>query len=204
MIGGVQIISSRVLDPRRILVVGMGMMSFFYVSVFPTAFTRVPGWALPLVTSPLVLATLVALSFNLIFRIGIRRTVRLAIDPAAADLKEIGDFIERAAGVWGARRDVTLRVQFGIQQFVEAVIDHCAPTGPIGLSVSYDEFSVTAAIDYTGEAFELPQERPTEEEIIASELGARQLAGFLIRNIAEKAQLAREGERQILRLVFDQ
>jgi NCS2 family nucleobase:cation symporter-2 len=204
MIGGVQIISSRVLDPRRILVVGMGMMGFFVVSVFPTAFIRAPGWAQPLVTSPLVLATLVALSLNLIFRIGIRRTVRLAIDPAAANLKEIGDFIERNAGIWGARRDVTLRVQFGIQQFIEAVIDHCAPSGLIGLSVSYDEFSVTAAIDYTGTAFELPQERPSEEQIIASELGARRLAGYLIRNIAEKAQLAREGERHILRLVFDQ
>lgn len=204
MIGGVQIISSRVLDPRRILVIGMGMMSFFYVSVFPTAFTRAPDWAQPLVTSPLVLATLVALSLNLVFRIGIRRTVRMVIDPAAANLKEIGDFIERAAGVWGARRDVTLRVQFGIQQFIEAVIDHCAPTGLIGLSISYDEFSVAAAIDYTGEAFELPHERPTEEEIIASELGARRLAGYLIRNIAEKAQLAREGERHSLRLVFDQ
>ncbi len=131
------------------------MMSFFVVSVFPSAFTRAPGWAQPLVTSPLVLATLVALSFNLIFRIGVRRTVRLAIDPASADMKEIGDFIERNAGVWRARRDVTLRVQFGIQQFIEAVIDTCAPTGLIGLNLSYDEFSVAAAIDYTGAAFDL-------------------------------------------------
>ncbi|HXR87920.1 MAG TPA: solute carrier family 23 protein [Stellaceae bacterium] len=204
MIGGVQIVSSRVLDPRRILVVGGGMMSFFYVSVFPNAFTRVPEWAQPLVTSPLVLATLVALGLNLVFRIGIRRTVRLVIEPATADLKEIGDFIERAAGVWGARRDVTMRVEFGIQQFIEAVIDHCAPTGLIGLSVSYDEFTVTAAIDYTGEAFELPHERPSEEEIIESEHGARRLAGFLVRNIADKALLVTETERHILNLVFEQ
>ncbi|HEX4195147.1 MAG TPA: hypothetical protein VHY80_18700, partial [Stellaceae bacterium] len=65
-------------------------------------------------------------------------------------------------------------------------------------------FSVTAAIDYTGAAFELPQERPSEDEIIASELGARRLAGYLIRNIAEKALLAQDGERHILRLTFDQ
>ena len=109
-----------------------------------------------------------------------------------------------SAGVWGARRDVTLRVQFGIQQFIEAVIDHCAPTGSIALSVSYDEFSVAAAIDYVGEAFELAEERPSEDEIIASEHGARRLAGYLVRNIAEKALLVREGERHILRLTFDQ
>jgi hypothetical protein len=95
-------------------------------------------------------------------------------------------------------------VQFGIQQFIEAVIDTRAPTGLIGLSISYDEFSIAAAIDYSGATFELPQERPSEEDIVASELGARQLAGFPIRNIAEKTLLACEGERHILRLVFDQ
>ena len=142
---------------------------------------------------------------NLIFRIGIRRTVTAGDGSRGAGYeRDRAISIERKAGVWGARRDVTLRVQFGIQQFIEAVIDTCAPTGLIGLSISYDEFSVAAAIDYAGAAFELPHERPTEEEIIASELGARRLAGYLIRNIAEKALLAVEGERHILRLVFDQ
>jgi hypothetical protein len=87
---------------------------------------------------------------------------------------------------------------------LEGVIEHSAPSGLIGLSVSYDEFSVTAAIDYTGEAFEWPHEQPSEDEILTSKLGARRLAGHLIRNIAEKAQLAQEGERHILRLAFDQ
>ena len=64
MISGVQIISTRVLDGRRTLVIGMGMMSFFVVSVYPAVFTSAPQWAQPLVTSPLVLATLVALSLN--------------------------------------------------------------------------------------------------------------------------------------------
>ena len=75
MISGVQIISTRVLDPRRTLVVGAGMMAFFMVSVVPSAFAGVPRWEQPLVTSPLVIATLVALLLNLVFRIGIRRTV---------------------------------------------------------------------------------------------------------------------------------
>ena len=75
MISGMQIISSRVLDGRRTLVIGMGMMAFFVVSVYPAAFAGVPHWLQPLVTSPLVLATLVALFLNLVFRLGIRRKV---------------------------------------------------------------------------------------------------------------------------------
>jgi len=83
MIGGVQIISSRILDPRRTLVIGMGMTAYIVVAVFPAAFTGVPGWMEPLVTSPLVLATIVALFLNLVFRIGIRRTVALEIEPVS-------------------------------------------------------------------------------------------------------------------------
>ena len=40
MISGVQIISTRVLDARRTLVIGMGMMAFFVVSVFPGGVRR--------------------------------------------------------------------------------------------------------------------------------------------------------------------
>ena len=43
MIGGVQIISTRVLDGRRTLVIGMGIMSFVAVSVYPAAFTGAPA-----------------------------------------------------------------------------------------------------------------------------------------------------------------
>ena len=102
MISGIQIITSRVLDPRRTLVIGMGMMAFFVVSVFPKAFAGAPLWAQPLLSSPLVLATLVALSLNLLFRLGIRRTVTMSIDRASLDLQEVVNFIERNAGI-GAR-----------------------------------------------------------------------------------------------------
>src|SRR5262249_8700779 len=93
MISGVQIISSGVLDARRTLVIGMGLLAFITVSVYPAAFTGAPNWARSLVTSPLVLATLTALSLNLVFRLGIRRTVEMAINSAAADTQAITDFI---------------------------------------------------------------------------------------------------------------
>ena len=54
-------------------------------------------------TSPLVLATLVTLVLNGIFRLGIRRTVVMAIGPAAADYMAVARFIEQSAGTWGAR-----------------------------------------------------------------------------------------------------
>ena len=67
---------------HNVVVVGMGMMTFFVVSIFPNVFSGVPQWAQPPLSSPLVLATLVALALNLVFRLGIRRKVTMSVDPA--------------------------------------------------------------------------------------------------------------------------
>ncbi len=202
MISGVQIISTRVLDPRRTLVIGAGMMAFFVVSVFPTAFAAVPKWAQPLVTSPLVLATLVALSLNLLFRIGIRRTVTLTIDPKAVVLQEVANFIERAGGTWGARRDVITRVEFTLQQAVEAIVEYCHVRGPITLTASYDEFDIDAKLSYDGLAMELPDRAPSHDELLETEDGPRRLAGYMVRREADRAMSIVEHGATVLNLHF--
>ena len=203
MISGVQIISSRILDGRRTLVIGSGLMAFFVVSVYPMAFAGAPQWAQPLVTSPLVLATLVALGLNLIFRIGIRRRVTVTIDPGALNSLEIPHFIERNAGMWGARRDVISRLEFAVQQAIEAVIGHCEPRGKIGLDISFDEFVVDAVVTYQGEPLEFPAQAPSKEELLESDDGYRRLAGFLIRHHADRMTAIRRNEEAIVRLHFD-
>jgi xanthine permease XanP len=203
MISGVQIISSRVLDGRRTLVIGMGMMSFFVVSMFPAAFTGTPQWTRPLVTSPLVLATIVALSLNLLFRIGIRRKVAMAVDPSGPDVEGISSFIERNAGIWGARRDVINRVEFSVQQTIEAVIAFCDPRGPIRLDISYDEFVIDAGVSYDGALLGFPTQPPTKEQVLETEDGQQRLAGFLIRRYADRMAATKRNDQTIVRLYFD-
>jgi xanthine permease XanP len=202
MISGIQIISTRVLDPRRTLVIGAGLMGFFMVTMFPAAFTGVPGWAQPLVTSPLVLATLVALSLNLLFRIGIKRKVDLSIDPKALELSEIANFIERAAGNWGARRDVVNRVQFVVQQAAEAIVDFCQVTGPISLALSYDEFDIEAKLAYNGVPLDLPEWPPSQDELLESDDGPRRLSGYLVRRQADRTKVTSDHGQILLDLNF--
>jgi xanthine permease XanP len=203
MISGVQIISTRVLDGRRTLVVGMGMMAFFVVTVYPAAFAGAPRWAQPLVTSPLVLATLVALVLNLLFRIGIRRTVELTIDGGARGLDAVAGFIERNAGIWGARRDVANRVEFAVQQTIEAVVSIGEIAGPIRLDLGFDEFVIDVLVTYDGAPLEFPMQPPTHEEITETEHGHLRLAGYLIRRQADRTESSRRNGRTVVRLLFD-
>ena len=202
MIGGVQIISTRVLDSRRTLVIGMGMMAFFVVSVFPSTFSDVPHWVQPLVGSPLVLATLVALALNLVFRLGIRRKVTMSVDPAAADYQEVANFVERNAAIWGARRDVVTRVEFAVQQAVEAIVEYCRPTGPIAVEISYDEFDIDVALTYPGRPLELTGQLPTQDEILETEEGVQRLAAFLIMQRSDKVKATADDGIATLALHF--
>ena len=203
MISGVQIISTRVLDARRTLVIGMGLLSFVVVSVYPTAFTQAPLWAHPLVTSPLVLATLVALCLNILFRIGIRRKVVAILDPSTSDVQQMTNVIERSAGMWGARRDVINRIEFTVMQTVEAVIGFCDPTGPITLEISFDEFVIDVVVSYDGVPLELPTHAPSAEEVMETEDGHQRLAGFLIRQHADRIGVPKSREHAVVRLHFD-
>jgi NCS2 family nucleobase:cation symporter-2 len=203
MVSGVQIISTRVLDGRRTLVIGMGMLSFFVVSVYPAVFTGAPHWAQPLVTSPLVLATLVALSLNLVFRIGIRRNVATTVDPDAADMAAVANFIERNAGIWGARRDMINRIEYAVQQTIDAVVTFCHVKGPIRLDISYDEFVIDVVVTYDGAKLEFPDQPPTQEEILETEGGHQRLAGFLIRRYADRMVATERNDQTVVRLHFD-
>jgi NCS2 family nucleobase:cation symporter-2 len=199
MISGIQIITMRVLDGRRTLVIGLGLATFFGATVYQSAFAGAPQWAQPIVTTPLVLATLVALGLNLVFRIGVKRRVGMTVDAAAPDLREVTAFIERSAGSWGARRDVTNRLEFAVQQAVEAVIAYCAAKGPITLNLSFDEFVISADILYEGSPMEFPAEPPGRDELLEQETGYPRLAGFLVRQYTDRRMAIKGG----VRLQFD-
>jgi NCS2 family nucleobase:cation symporter-2 len=198
IISGVQIITSRVLDARRTLVIGLGLVTFLAISVFPAAFAGVPHWAQPLAGSPLVLATLVALFLNLVFRIGIRRQVATTVDPVRVDYDELRNFIERN---WrpGARAAMLPRALNSQCCRRLKPLSFAAVETPIKCEISYDEFDIDVVLAYGGKLLSLSDPRPTADEMIESEQGAASLAGFLIRHQTDKARaFVEEGTVKLL------
>jgi NCS2 family nucleobase:cation symporter-2 len=191
MKGGIETIASRMLDARRTLVVGLAILTGLAVEAFPNYFHSVPATIAPLVGSPLVLGTMVGFVLNAVFRIGTRRRAVLEIDPRAIEFDAIQTFVEGRGGAWGARRDVVARASYAAQQLVEVIADSCQPRGPIALSGSFDQFDLILEARYAGELLTLSDRRPTPEEIIESDDGARLLAGFLLRHNADRSSSVR-------------
>jgi len=101
-----------------------------------------------------------------------------------------------AAGLLGT-------IGVNLAQSIEVIMDGCAPEGPIEVAASFDEFTLDLRVPYAGAPLELPERRPSNEEILASEEGQRRLAGFMLRRYADQVQTTHRGDRCTVLFHFD-
>jgi xanthine permease XanP len=205
LISGLQVMTSRLLDSRRTIVIGLSIIAGVAIEVFPVIGSGAPKSLAPLVGSALVFSTLIALLLNLLFRLGVKKTVELVIGPNTVDPKKIDveDFLRKQGATWGARPEVITRAIFGVNQLVEAVAENCWRQGPLTIEASFDEFSLDVRLTYTGDVLEFPDRRPSEHDIIETEDGARRLAGFMLRHNADRVRSEVKGGRIVVLFHFD-
>jgi NCS2 family nucleobase:cation symporter-2 len=202
-VNGLQIITSRLLDARRTFVIGLAFMAGIAVDFFPGFFATLPAGMLAIFGSALVLGTLVALALNLIFRLGVRKTQQLTVDPTRLDPVAIEGFMEARGAEWGARRDVIDRASFDLTQSIETIVESCEPQGSLEIEASFDEFNLDVRVSYSGPPLELPERRPTNEEIMDTVEGQRRLAGFMLRRYADRVAATHRGGRSAILFHFD-
>jgi xanthine permease XanP len=204
LINGLQTITSRMLDARRTIVIGLAISSGIAAEIIPSFGGNVPTALQPIVGSSLVLGTVTALLLNGLFRLGQRKRASTTLDPTAtADSIRAEEFFNDSGRRWGARADVMARVAFGINQAIEVIRDCCAPQGPLVVDAQFDEFNLNVQITYQGTPLELPDHRPSDKEIIESEQGHLWLAGFLLRRNADRIRIGAKDGATLLEFHFE-
>jgi len=202
-INGLTIITSRMLDARRTFIIGLSFMLGLAVDVLPRVFADLPPALRLFTSSSLLLGTLSALLLNVVFRIGVKRTVTLAVEPGRADPEEIEQFLRGQGAAWGARPDVVGRAVFAANQLVEAVTENCWKSGPLTLQASFDEFNLDLRLSYQGELLEFPDRRPADREIRETDEGMRRLAGFILRHNADRIRSETQAGTASVHFHFD-
>ena len=188
IVAGVQILSSRMMDARKTLVVGVSIILGLSVDMLPGVYHSVPAMLLPAFTSSLSVATLSAILLNLLFRIGIAQRAKLQIDPRADSSEQIFLFMEKQGGAWGARKEVIDRAKAAMNEFVEAASLLEPSISRIDAEVSFDEFTLDIDMRYDGELMEFPSARPADADLLEDERAVAKLAGFLIRNYVDRVK----------------
>jgi len=159
---GMDLITSRMLNDRRIMVVGLSVILGVSVTALPGLYEGAPPWLAPLFHSEVTVAALAALLLNVVFRIGIRQRAAIDHDPAAAPRSDLHDFFERQGGLWGARREVVARAVVATLEALDVLAGEGLARGPIGIEASFDELNLDVVLRYRGEALALA---PDESQI---------------------------------------
>ena len=205
VVNGLQVILSRLLDNRKILVFGLGLIFGLSRDVFPSFFGSLPTTVTPLIGSSLVEALLVAILLNLVFRIGVASRARMAVVPGLALVDQVHAFCQAQGGAWAARRDVMQRVTTALVEFAEASETLVDPAHEATIELTFDEYHIDATIRYVGRAMVRPDgesSRDATDILQADELPAH-LPLLIIRRMADKSDMGSEGTTQWLRLGFD-
>ncbi|HYD69619.1 solute carrier family 23 protein [Azospirillum sp.] len=207
VVNGAQMMVSRLLDPRKVFMLGIALALGLARLSDPGYFQAVPDWIEPLVGSPMATAVTVAVLLNAVFRIGIHRRSRFTIDAARPEPARLWDFMTAQGQLWGAGPAVVYRACYAVQEVVETLAANGMVAGggalPAEVRTRFDEFRFTVSVTYYGELLEPSALRPTEHDILEHPEGAALLARFMIGRVADRiAAEARDG-RCVVTMEFD-
>jgi xanthine permease XanP len=197
---GMQIITARMLDARKTLVIGFSFAMAVMADTHQDLFKAAPAVLQPILDNSLVLGTVCAVFLNLIMRLGVRQRVSLKLSPGGKNREAIEQFLSEQGAHWAARRDVINRAIFGAVQVSEVIGD---PPSGVEIEASFDEYNLDLWIHYAGAPLIIPAKRPTTRAIVDSEEGERLLAGYLLRQSADRVTSQAAGQNAEVHLHYD-
>jgi NCS2 family nucleobase:cation symporter-2 len=202
-VSAMQVMTSRLMDVRRTLVIGIALLLAFSRFLFPGFYATAPHLLQPAVSSPLVIGLIGALLLNLVFRIGIKQSASIDYTPGADSLSKLEDFVERQGGIWGARRDVIERVVRALIETAECLELLITPGKSARVTMTFDEYWLDVATEYDGKPLVTTAAAPSHEELLADESQLTRLGVVMIRRQATRIATRTNGATQRIDLGFE-
>jgi NCS2 family nucleobase:cation symporter-2 len=202
ILGGLQVMTARMLDARRIFTVGIALVFGLSVEIAPELYRNVPELIRPIFASSAALATVIAVALNLLFRIGVAKQSKLQLTQCNGNLDEISRFMDEHGAAWGMRREVVSRATDAIYEFVTNAGNLNLRSPEISVTAEFDEFRLDVEIEYDGSPIELSKTMPSVEEL-ASGYGVAMLSHYIIRESADQVRVKKRGAHSVLCLHFE-
>jgi len=204
ILGGLQVMMSRMLDARRIFVIGIALVFGLSVEMVPGMYEAVPGWIRPLFSSSLALGTVLVVALNLLFQLGTSKRKTFQIDPAAAlgGDNDVRRLMEAVGASWGMRPEVAMRAANCLHELVIYFVQS-GVRSPVKIEARFDEFDLEFDIDYMGTPIQFPAQPPKPEAIASEPSAMALLCAYVVRGYADGVTVSSEAGKSRIHLHFD-
>jgi xanthine permease XanP len=126
----------------------------------PQLAAQLPGFARPIFSSGLTVATVMVVLLNALFHLGARRRQKIELAPEPESIIALCEFVEDFSALWGARREVVTRAVGAMTEFLESVIGNgLVRSDDVEVSAFFDAYRLDFTIRYRGQALEIPASR---------------------------------------------
>jgi NCS2 family nucleobase:cation symporter-2 len=192
VLGGVQLLNSRMLDSRRIFAVGVSLIFGLSVEISPDVYRFAPDALRPIFSSSTSLATILLVTLSLLFRLGVSKERTFIFHPGSDSADSLHRIMEEQGGIWGMRREVEVRAEHALHEVIATVTRLNPFLRAAEITLEFDELKLTAAVEYDGAGPILADAPPTPEQM-ATEEGIAALSGFMIQSYADKVRVKSKG-----------
>jgi xanthine permease XanP len=204
ILAGIQIITTRMLDARKIFVIGTSFIFGISVFLYPQAYRQVHPLLQPIFSSALSLSTISVVILNLIFRLGISQHQVLTVNPEDRHaLENLSTFIQRQGAAWGARREVIKLADSAMEEFMESLIGLKLADGPVEVDVRFDEMRLDVGFTYQGSLLDFQAQPPSQADLLEDETAIFRLSGFIIKNYVDRIKTERKNGKCHVVFHFD-
>lgn len=201
IVAGAQLSLSRMMSPRRMLVVGLPIATGIAVLTTSRLGAGFTGIAAILIHSPLMAASIVAIALNALMQIGIAQKATAVLASGSARHDQVEETVSEWGEMWGLKAATALHASAAVNQLLEAV--EGLAEGPIRLDARHDDVRLDLSLLYTGQPMAFPDRAPTADELLNDEDAMGRMAGWLVRNLADRASTFTRGQEQGVLLRFE-
>lgn len=205
VVSGIQMMTLRMLDARKMYVIGISFIFGLSVDIAPALYSSVAIVFKPMFSSSLALASISAILMNFIFRLGVANKVEIVfgVDGNLPSSREIFDFMEANGTAWAARKDIIDRAASALTEVVETVIGLKLANGSVRVLATFDEFSLDLDISYSGKLMPFPKEEAPVPDFSMEDDDFAILSAQMVSRMVDRVKAACKGNECTISLHLD-
>lgn len=196
---GAQQVASRVLDKRRTVAVGLGLLAATLAMLAPDSLRALLPVAL---VAPVTLGFVVAMGVHLSTLPLVHRKERLALPLDAGANRALEGFVERAGGAFGLRRATTDAVAHAAIELAEVLAAREAPS--LSVEVAEADGRVVLLLRHPGPPLPAPARSPKAEDVAAAMAAQEAFAMWLAARQADRCAVRADGAGGVVEMEFSE
>jgi NCS2 family nucleobase:cation symporter-2 len=160
---GCQLVTTRLLDARRVLVVGFGLTAGLVEAIAPQAFVQ----SLPALASPVAFGSLVAFMANLLTLPLVQKRASFTVDLAEPIGLRLSDWLASLAGSWSLKPQTAGQVAQSIEELVELLQERGAQK--VTVTARFAEDRVEYSLQWAGQALPEPPSNADADDLMGDD-----------------------------------